>query len=243
MINPASLSISKADYDFFLNNRDTVLFDYAVQEEIIQNYLKSNPRNVSKNIVKKKIHLLNSFYHTRVPVNAMVQNILKIKDLDNRLKNGDYSLVEEIAQSEKDYLSFATKFCAMHNPDKFPIFDSFLNRIFAYLNEKGFFKGTLATQDKLKHFGQASKSKSSFYADYVIIYDEFMKKSGISSFTQNYREVDRVIWGAAILRLRTLDKTAKSNRDISPILRKVFGDIFMGIASNAIWELVSKVFM
>ena len=242
MINPANFSITKTDYDLFLNHRDKALFDYAAQEEIIQNYVKNNPHNISRAVVANKVHLLNSFYSTRVPVEEVVNNILKINNLDERLKDGDLSLVQEIVLClKKDYLSFATKFCAMHNPNKFPIFDSFINRIFTYLNKNGFFKGTSASQDMFKNFTQASKSKSSHYKDYVTIYDEFLKKSGMYSFAKNYREVDYVLWGAAILRLRTLDKTVKPKKDISQLLN-VFGNIFMGIASNAIWALVSNIF-
>ena len=242
MINPANFTISKADYDFFLNNRDKVLFDYAVQEKIIQDYVKSNPSNVSKNVVKEKVHLLNSFYHTRVPVDKMVPNIMKIKDLDNRLKNGDHSLIKEIAQCGKDYFSFATKFCAMHNPGKFPIFDSFVNNILTYLFNNGFFAGTAVQPCSFMHFKTTSKSKSAHYSDYVKIYEAFIKKSGISSFSQNYREVDRVIWGAAIIRNITLDKSQNPKRDMSGLLQNIFVTVFANLASNSIWELVINVF-
>lgn len=167
---------------------------------------------------------------------------MKIQDLDIRLKKGDETVVYEIARSKKDYLSFATKFCAMHNPDKFPIFDSFINRIFTHLNKNGFFNGTRVEEDTFKHFGQSEKSKSLYYADYKLIYDEFLKKSGISSYAKNYREVDCVLWGASVIRMKTLDNSVKPKKDVSGILVKVFGDIFIGIASNTIWVLVSNIF-
>lgn len=56
---------------------------------------------------------------------AVAKHILTIPNLDNRLKQGDISLVDEIKEvtmsdgKKRDFYSFATKYCSHHNPNFF----------------------------------------------------------------------------------------------------------------------------
>ena len=62
---------------------------------------------------------------------GIAYHIYNIKDIDNALKKGEYSLIDRIARGhgvsskgkEKHFYSFASKYCSFHNPEKFAIYD------------------------------------------------------------------------------------------------------------------------
>ncbi len=160
---------------------------YQIQQEVLDNLVDKFPDHKNKAAVEVKVKLLNLLYSTNVrATNNMMKHILEIKDIDKRLKNGDKTLVPEIANikiSDKTYnfYSFATKYCAYHQSDKFPIYDNIvanvLTALYADKNKKEFEK-------KLRE-----------YDFYVQVYDTFMKEYGLAGHFK-YREVDNYIWGA-----------------------------------------------
>lgn len=230
--------IPKSDFYFILQNRDKILVDYALQEAEILDYVNKNPLNANRKVVEAKIHMLNSFYSTRVPVNEMADKILSIVDFDNRLNAGDLDLVHEMASLSKDYLSFATKYCAMHQPSKFPIYDSLVWSFFEYLFNNNFFK-TVSKEDFV-HLSPSHKNRSEYYRKYVDIYDEFMKNSTIDTYCKNYRDVDYCIWGIIIIYQKAHPKSARPNNLISA-LQKILGNpVVQGLTANAIWHIISN---
>ena len=59
-------------------------------------------------------------------------------------KSGDASLVTDIAHielngKEKYFYSFATKYCAMHQPERFPIYDRFVGEMLRYFRKQTHF--------------------------------------------------------------------------------------------------------
>lgn len=65
-------------------------------------------------------------------------------DIDSRLKAGDVTLVRDIqyltiSETQKNFYSFASKYCSHHNPLDYPIYDSFVDEILRYFrNRDGF---------------------------------------------------------------------------------------------------------
>ena len=62
-------------------------------------------------------------------------------NIDERLKKGDETLVNDIATitingKEKHFYSFATKYCSHHFPTVFPIYDSFVEKCLIYFKKK-----------------------------------------------------------------------------------------------------------
>ena len=149
--------------------------------------------------------MLNLFYSTGIQAtNKMSENILSIKDIDKRLSIGDKSLIPEIATltfdgKERFNYSFATKYCAYHQPDKFPIYDSIVAMTFTSFFEKGLlpkykFCNRKSTVEEAYTKGEyATKLKN--YDFFVEVYDYFMDLYDLKgNFT--YREIDSYIWGA-----------------------------------------------
>ena len=161
---------------------------YSIQEDILQRLVKDYPDHTNKAAVEVKVKLLNLFYSTYIlATNRMTEHILGINNIDARLKKGDKSLVEEIAKltiGSKTYnlYSFATKYCAYHNPEAFPIYDNIVAKVLTKLNTG-------------KETDKAFEKKLRDYASYIQIYDTFMKDYGLWGHL-TYRQVDAYLWGA-----------------------------------------------
>lgn len=101
-----------------------------------------NPTNNTDPIlVLTKVTLLNNWYATGI-LNPyeMYHHIMSVKNLDKRLLMGDISLIDDIRNlqilnKKFDFYSFATKYCCLHCPDKFPIFDSLVEKVILDLKE------------------------------------------------------------------------------------------------------------
>ena len=194
----------KEDAKAALNGYKT-MESYSIQEELLQCLVKKYSDHSNKAAVDTKVKLLNLFYSTGIQAtNKMSENILSIKDIDKRLSAGDKSLVPEIAtltfDGKKRYnYSFATKYCAYHQPKKFPIYDSIVAMTFISFFEKGLLPKYKYCSRKPTIKGAYTKAeftaKLKEYDFFVDVYDYFMEQYDLKgNFT--YREIDSYIWGA-----------------------------------------------
>ncbi len=177
---------------------------YRIQENILQCLVKEYPDHQNKAAVEVKVKLLNLLYSTYIlATNRMTDHIFEIKEVDKRLKSGDKSLVKEIAtltikSKDYDFYSFATKYCAYHNPEAFPIYDNIVaNVLTKLLEEKNLPPYTCTKKTNVKN-GYNKKSfhkKMRDYNFYTQVYDTFMKEYGLWG-KLSYRKVDAYIWGA-----------------------------------------------
>lgn len=133
--------------------------------------------------------LINTLYSTHIDASdfaALTYGIFKIRELKIRLNAGDIALVSEIAgllktddEKKKEYISFASKFCAFHNESKFPIYDRISREMLAKINKEYHFTDKF-NKDKIP------------YEKYVKIYDLFIEEFNLKELT--YREVDKYLW-------------------------------------------------
>lgn len=165
--------------------------DYCLQEKIItQLFQRDVPENTDVHKVRTKASLLNLLYSTVVyAIPSVSANIVAIPDFDKRLTAGDISLVPQIAKAGNPrwtHRSFATKYCACHQPTLFPIYDSivcdYLINVIAAGNLTGYYETKKSAQEKI----------DSDYAYYKKVYDDFMKQYHLTSLS--YRQVDWYIW-------------------------------------------------
>ena len=180
---------------------------YCIQEDLLQHLVKKYPDHKNKAAVETKVKLLNLFYSTGIQAtNKMSENILSVKNIDKRLSKGDKSLIPEIAtlsfDDKKRYnYSFATKYCAYHQPEKFPIYDSIVAMTFASFFEKGLLPKYKCCSRKSAVKETNTYSKAEFkeklkeYDFFVNVYDYFMKLYDLKGYF-TYREIDSYIWGA-----------------------------------------------
>ena len=107
---------------------------YTVGAKTVTQIFKLYPTNTVLEEVLVKVLVLNDLYSTNIlGTYAVTKHIIGLH-IDERLKNGDASLVTDIAHielngKEKHFYSFATKYCAMHQPKLFPIYDRFVGEM------------------------------------------------------------------------------------------------------------------
>ena len=187
---PPSISLY-GDAKMVLQNRWNHLGGtYGLQEQIIDLIFRKRYafQNTNADVVKLKTITLNLYYSTYIQATTkLATGILQIQDLDARLQNGDLTLVDDIANvlPRRNY-SFATKYCACHNPKAYPIYDNIVADYLAKVIVKGNLKGYQATS-----LTAATKIMKN-YMDYVAIYNAFIKQYKLKRLS--YREVDWYIW-------------------------------------------------
>lgn len=157
------------------------------QPEIVLKKLftETYPRNNSLADIIIKTATLNTVYNTYIySVYPVAQHILSL-DIDERLAVGDESLVNELMRvcytngKKKDHYSFATKYCSFHNPDAFPIYDSYVDKILQYYrNQEGF---SVFKNSDLKNYPQ-----------FKCILSDFRHYFGLEKYTT--KELDQYLW-------------------------------------------------
>ena len=91
-----------------------------------------HPKNTDITDILLKVSTLNDFYSTNIfSVYPVAKHILSL-GIDARLKAGDVTLVNDIKQiaingTERNFYSFASKYCSHHNPLDYPIYDSYVD--------------------------------------------------------------------------------------------------------------------
>ena len=113
----------------------------------------------------------------------MSKHILDL-NIDSRLKEGDESLVNDIASikingKKKNFYSFATKYCSHHNPTNFPIYDSYVEKVLVYFNKK-------------YKFSNFKKSDLKDYSKFKRVLIEFKNFYNIDGY--NLKDIDKYLW-------------------------------------------------
>ncbi len=156
---------------------------YKCQEDSLDWLFKELcPNNTELKDILLKCASLNDFYSTNIfSLYPVAKHILEL-NIDERLKSYDPKLVSDIQKVsirgvERHFYSFASKYCSHHNPDDYPIYDSYVDEVLRY-----FFKEELSLKnDDLKDY---DKFKSVILA--------FKKKFSLQNYT--FKEIDRYLW-------------------------------------------------
>ena len=171
--------------------------EYIEHEKALNWLFIDNPETKGNTYMKAviiKCSVLNDFYATNIfKVFPVAKKILSIKDIDNRLKRGDYSLVNEIAKVEDEKTdetketkvrfnySFATKYCSHHQPKLFPIYDRYVADVLCALKKQYPNVFSFKKREELKR-----------YEMFVKAIDEVKANFGLENY--NYKDMDRYLW-------------------------------------------------
>ena len=159
--------------------------NYVLQEKALNKlFLNTYPNNTNIEEILIKASTLNDFYSTNIfAIFPVAKHILNLK-IDNRLKNKDETLVNDIANvsingTTKNFYSFSTKYCSHHDSINFPIYDSYVEKILLYFKEKD-------------NFANFTKTDLKDYKKFKSILIKFKKYYNIDSY--NLKDIDRYIW-------------------------------------------------
>ena len=195
---------SKEDVEMYLKEWDTYENGkYKAQEDALKKLFSLCKENKELSDILLKVATLNDFYSTHVfSVYAMAQHIWKLKDVDSRLKDGDETLVKEISEvtingTKKNFYSFASKYCSHHNPEKFPIYDSYVDRVLRHFHKNlKFYKVDDKTsfKDRLKDYSSFKKVLDRFQEEYKLkdVLVQFQKDHGMKNY--DLKLLDRYLW-------------------------------------------------
>lgn len=167
------------------NLKDAISFYKAIEGNPQDSALKKLftqlcPHNNELDDIMIKCSALNDFYSTNIfDVTSMAKHILQ-QDIDTRLSVGDPTLVETIGKiSERYFYSFATKYCAFHQPHLYNIYDSHVHNILMYFSSR----------DKYAHHTHQSLRD---YVSFKEAINKFQKYYHLESL--NAWELDKYMW-------------------------------------------------
>jgi len=104
--------------------------EHELIEQSLDELVRQYPHNADPRHILLKVVAVNALHHTHLfAVDAVARHIhADIDEMDNALAAGSPELVNQIAriaiQGKKYNLySFATKYCSLHNPEAYPVYD------------------------------------------------------------------------------------------------------------------------
>lgn len=161
------------------------LENYYLQEDALDKlFFELCPKNTNISDILLKVATLNDFYSTNIySVYPVAKHILEL-GIDTRLNAGDVSLVSDIQKVtirgvEKNFYSFATKYCSHHKPLDYPIYDSYVVRVLQHFKRLDKFASFTAKQ--LRNYEIFKRTLIDFRSFY-----------GLDQY--NLKEIDKYIW-------------------------------------------------
>lgn len=133
-----------------------------------------------------KVYAINDAFGTAVYWQIIIAEHIERQNIDEGLSVGDLFVVDRIRLGhgiktskgrERNLYSFATKYCAFHNPEKYPMFDSNVERALRYFNK----------HHEFKFDGDLRK-----YKDFVSTIEKFQKTFELQSFS--FRDIDKYLY-------------------------------------------------
>lgn len=175
-------SVKDAEWflDYWKNSREASDQERALNK-LFMDICKRND-NIEDILIK--CSSLNDFYSTNIyDIHTVAQHILSLH-IDDRLKAGDLSLVNDIAHvvvNGKDHFfySFATKYCSHHQPERYAIYDSYVEKVLLSMNKRVLYYKF--KQEDLKD-----------YETYMSVIKAFQQKFGLMQY--NIKQLDQYLW-------------------------------------------------
>jgi hypothetical protein len=162
-----------------------VLEDYRLQEDALDLlFFKLCPDNKNISDILLKVSVLNEFYSTNIfKVFPVAKHILSL-DIDDRLQNGDVTLVDDLKEvvisgKTLNFYSFATKYCSHHKPLDYPIYDSYVDEVLRYYREKD-------------GFAAFKNNELKIYTRFKSILENFQSFYHLDKY--NLKELDKYLW-------------------------------------------------
>ena len=181
---PDNYRPSVKDAEWFLNYWEH-LPNYSNQEKALDKlFMELCPKNECLEDVLIKCSALNDFYSTNIfDVHSMAKHINHLH-IDERLDRGDCSLVKDIAAVEINnkhhvFYSFATKYCSHHQPNKYAIYDNYVEKVLVAMNKR-------------EPFANFKKEGLKDYNTYMSVIQSFRYHFGMMQYS--IKQLDQYLW-------------------------------------------------
>lgn len=167
----------------------------TVTELALQKLLTTFPASADVSEVLLKVIVINRIYSTSIFAVQPVAEMVAAAGIDGLLAAGDPEAVERIRrvsfvdgagrQHSRSTYSFATKYCALHNPRAYVIYDGLVTTTLWEYQAQGEAEGAPFHRrfkwDELKD-----------YTQFKAIVEAFREHHGLSAFS--LRELDQFLW-------------------------------------------------
>ncbi len=163
------------------------LIDYPAQEDALLTLFGKWKDNTNYSKILVKVTTLDKLYSTQLrSVNDMAKRIIETTDFDQRVSKGDITLVDEICRMG-DYVpfSFTSKYCSHHNPEAFPIYDSFVAKVLTAYRKRDSFT-------KIRADISSTKKNKSYEKEFYPVIAEFRDYYNLSKYS--FKELDEFLW-------------------------------------------------
>lgn len=181
---PLDYKPSVKDAQWFIDNWQKLL-SYTDQERALDKlFMELCPKNNRIEDVLIKCSALNDFYSTNIfGIHTLAEHILSL-NIDERLHQVDYSLIGDIAKVEVNgkehcFYSFATKYCSHHLPEKYAIYDNYVEKVLLSMNKK-------------EPFSNFKKEDLKDYETYMSVIRGFSQHFGLTQFS--IKQLDQYLW-------------------------------------------------
>lgn len=142
------------------------------------------PKNTRLDQVILKAAALNQLYSTNIYAVAEMARHIVGRGVDPLLEIGSPGAVDVIAKvtfggKPWRFYSFATKYCSFHNPERYPIYDRFIDQALRHYR-------------KVDHFAVFSNADLREYERLINIIASFRRFYGLEGFT--FKAIDKFLW-------------------------------------------------
>lgn len=158
---------------------------YTDQERALDRlFMELCPKNDCIEDVLIKCSALNDFYSTNIyGIHNLAEHILSL-NIDKRLHQVDYTLIDDIAKVEVNgkehrFYSFATKYCSHHFPEKYAIYDNYVEKVLLSLNKR-------------EPFANFKREDLKDYETYMAVIRGFSQHFGLTQFS--IKQLDQYLW-------------------------------------------------
>jgi hypothetical protein len=175
--------------------RDQFDHDNPEIEQTLKDLFRQHPENGNLSQVLLKVVAVNALYSTQVFIySEKIPNVVDIakhivrnaQQIDSALTAGSPEIVDRIAKvtvsgkKDRNYLSFATKYCSWHRDDSYPIWDSNVGNYLRHLQKQTDFAADFNLNADWK------------YPTFHGVMSDFRSRFGLGSFT--FKDIDKFLW-------------------------------------------------
>lgn len=156
----------------------------AIVEHALSKLFHLFPENTALEDVLLKVVALNDLYRTGILATSKVAEHILQLNIDPLLKAGASEAVDRIARIQlgnkaRNNYSFATKYCAWHNPKDYPIYDSFVEQMLWGYRKR----------DQFSPFQRQALWK---YQEFKRVITRFREHYHLSAFA--LKDIDKFLW-------------------------------------------------
>ena len=160
-------------------------------------FRKDYPENIIIENILIKVCCLNQFYSTNILSPIIVAKHILSLFVDKYFANDKIEIVNKIAMIEmpngknRNFYSYASKYCSFHYPESFPIYDYYVEKALLHYQKQddffGFKKEDLLNYPKfvniLSHFKEYYKTMEFSFKEI----DKYLWQVGKEFFPKNYK--------------------------------------------------------